>query len=195
MTGGRLRNRVAIVTGAAGGIGSAIVRRLLLEGAHVCAVDIDVAGAERAAATTDAGGRLFVVAADVASEQSCADLASAVDRAHGRVDIVVNNAAIFPPQQFEDISYADWRRVIAVNLDGAFLVAKYTVPLMKRNGWGRLINIGSGTFWLGTPGFAHYAASKGGLIGLTRVLAYELGEFGITVNTVSPGYYQHRGCP
>ncbi|MFI4986000.1 MAG: SDR family NAD(P)-dependent oxidoreductase [Alphaproteobacteria bacterium] len=185
--GDRLEGRVAIVTGAAGGIGAAIMRRMLADGASAVAADLDVEGLKRLSESLEGSRRCLSVAADVTSEESCANLIAAVERAYGRIDIVVNNAGLYPSQRFEEITYEQWRRVIAVNLDGAFLVSRCAVPIMKSGGWGRIINISSGTVWHGTATFTHYAAAKAGIIGFTRSLASELGEFGITVNAVSPG--------
>ncbi len=184
---GRLDGRVAIVTGAARGMGAAMTRRFVAEGARVVAADIDLAAATALAASLVTPERVRAVRVDVASETSAAALAHEAEAAFGRIDILVNNAGIYPVQAFEDISYEDWRRVVAVNLDGTFLVTRAVVPAMKRRRWGRVINISSGTVWLGTPRFTHYAAAKAGVIGFTRSLASELGEFGITVNVVSPG--------
>lgn len=186
--GGRLEERVAIITGAARGMGAAMARRFVAEGAHVVAADIDLDAATALAAALDAPpGRVRAVGLDVTSEAGCRELARATEETFGRIDIAVNNAGIYPVQAFEEISYEDWRRVVAVNLDGPFLLTRAVVPAMKRRRWGRVINISSGTVWLGTPRFTHYAAAKAGVIGFTRSLASELGEFGITVNVVSPG--------
>jgi len=187
MVQGRFDNKVAVVTGAANGIGSAIARRLLAEGASVVAADIDAKAAGRLADDAKAGGRLLFVETDVSSEASCRAAAEAVDRQFGRADILVNNAGIFPSQPFASIKYADWRRVLAVNLDGPFLMTQNFAPLMRRNNYGRIVNFASGTVWTGNPGMTHYIASKSGVIGLSRCLAHELGGFGITVNVVSPG--------
>jgi NAD(P)-dependent dehydrogenase (short-subunit alcohol dehydrogenase family) len=184
---GRLDGRVAIVTGAARGMGAAMARRFVAEGARVVAADVDLDAAAALAASLGGRERVRAVHVDVASEASAAALARETEASFGRIDVLVNNAGIYPVQAFEDISYDDWRRVLAVNLDGAFLVTRAVVPAMKRARWGRVINIGSGTVWLGTPRFAHYAAAKAGLTGFTRCLASELGDFGITVNLVSPG--------
>jgi 3-oxoacyl-[acyl-carrier protein] reductase len=186
VAGDRLKGRVAIVTGGAGGIGVAIVQRFLDEGAFVVST---VSSAERANELRKAvtGDRLATIETDVTSEQSCNDLVKQADKLCGRVDILVNNAGIFPAQPLEQMSYADWRQVINVNLDGVFLVTRAVVPVMKRNGWGRIVMMSSATVWLGTPGYSHYAAAKAGVIGFMRCLASEVGQFGITANALTPG--------
>ncbi|MGE0737513.1 MAG: SDR family NAD(P)-dependent oxidoreductase [Alphaproteobacteria bacterium] len=187
MAQNRFDGRVAVVTGAANGIGFAITRRLLAEGARVVAADIDAKAARRLADESNAGDRLLFVETDVSSETSCRAAAETVDRRIGRVDILINNAGIFPSQAFAEMKYADWRRVLAVNLDGPFLMTQNFAPFMQRNKYGRIVNFASGTVWTGNPGMAHYIAAKSGVIGLSRCLARELGGFGITVNVVSPG--------
>jgi NAD(P)-dependent dehydrogenase (short-subunit alcohol dehydrogenase family) len=180
MTWASLKDKVALVTGAGGGIGTALVQRFIAEGVRVVAADLDVARAQ-AAIGDDANSR--AVAIDVTSEESVRGLVAEI----GDIDIVVNNAGIYPAQKFEEMQLADWRRIMAVNLDGAFLVSHAAFPSMRRKQWGRIVNISSGTVWLGTARYVHYAAAKAGIIGFTRSLASELGEFGITVNAVSPG--------
>jgi len=187
MAQNRFDGRVAVVTGAANGIGFAIARRLLAEGARVVAADIDAKAAGRLADESNAGDRLLFVETDVSSEASCRAAAETVVRRIGRVDILINNAGIFPSQPFAEMNYADWRRVLAVNLDGPFLMTQNFAPFMQRNKYGRIVNFASGTVWTGNPGMAHYIAAKSGVIGLSRCLARELGGFGITVNVVSPG--------
>ena len=183
----RFSGRVAVVTGAAGGIGAALVRRFLGEGAGVVAADLDVARAARLDEAASAEGRLLPLRLDVTSEEDCLALARQVEERFGRIDILVNNAGVYPAQRFEDISYAEWRRIIAINLDGAFLMTRAVLPAMRRGKWGRIVNISSGSVLLGTPLFTHYAAAKSGIIGFSRSLASEIGEAGITVNVVSPG--------
>jgi 3-oxoacyl-[acyl-carrier protein] reductase len=183
-----LADRVALITGAAGGIGAAITRRLLAEGAKVAGADLHGPGirtlSESLSVTAD---RWLPLELDVTSEESCRAAVLQIEAAWGRVDIVINNAGIYPRQRFDEMTYGDWRQVVAVNLDGAFLVTRSALPVMKRQRYGRVINISSGVVFLGTPGFVHYGAAKAGLIGFSRVLASELGEYGITVNTVAPG--------
>jgi NAD(P)-dependent dehydrogenase (short-subunit alcohol dehydrogenase family) len=182
----RLNDLVTVVTGAAGGLGSAITHRFLREGAAVVAVDIHHERLDRLV-TDFPDARLTGFEADVASGSDCARMRAFIEDRFGRVDVLVNNAGIYPSQSFEDITHEEWRRVIGINLDSAFLMTSAMLPLMKRLGRGRIINISSGTVLLGTPTYTHYAATKAGLIGFTRSLASELGPSGITVNAVAPG--------
>jgi NAD(P)-dependent dehydrogenase (short-subunit alcohol dehydrogenase family) len=181
MTTGRLAGRTAIVTGAAAGIGRAIAERFCAEGARVIAADLNI---DALADLKSAHETLAIVEADVATASGAIAIANA---AGPHVDILVNNAGIYPTAAFEDITYEEWRRVIAVNLDSLFLVTRAVLPLMRDNGWGRIINIGSSSFFAGTPQSTHYIAAKGGVIGFSRSLASELGAYGITVNVVAPG--------
>jgi NAD(P)-dependent dehydrogenase (short-subunit alcohol dehydrogenase family) len=180
----RLNDLVTVVTGAAGGLGSAITHRFLREGAVVVAVDIHHERLDRLV-TDFPDARLTAFEADVASGSDCARMRAFIEDRFGRVDVLVNNAGIYPSQSFEDITHEEWRRVIGINLDSAFLMTSAMLPLMKRLGRGRIINISSGTVLLGTPTYTHYAAAKAGLIGFTRSLASELGPSG--VNAVAPG--------
>jgi len=183
----RLNDLVTVVTGAAGGLGRAITQRFLREGAAVVAIDINHERLDRLVADC-ADPRLTAFEADVASGFDCARMRAFIEDNFGRVDVLVNNAGIYPSQGFEDITYEEWRRVIGINLDSAFLMTSAILPLMKKRlGRGRIINISSGTVLLGTPTYTHYAAAKAGLIGFTRSLASELGPSGITVNAVAPG--------
>jgi NAD(P)-dependent dehydrogenase (short-subunit alcohol dehydrogenase family) len=182
----RLNDSVTLVTGAAGGLGTAITRCFLREGASVIAADIDRERLDRLVEDT-ASSRLLAVEVDVSSATDCARMRRAIEEKFGRVDVLVNNAGVYPSQRFEEITPEDWRRVIGINLDSAFLVTSATLPLMKGRLRGRIINISSGTVLLGTPTYTHYAAAKAGIIGFTRSLASELGAFGITVNVVAPG--------
>jgi NAD(P)-dependent dehydrogenase (short-subunit alcohol dehydrogenase family) len=182
----RLNDLITVVTGAAGGLGSAITHRFLREGAVVVAVDIHHERLDRLV-TDFPDERLTSFEANVASGSDCARMHAFIEDRFGRVDVLVNNAGIYPSQSFEDITFEEWRRVIGINLDSAFLVTSAILPLMKRLGGGRIINISSGTVLLGTPTYTHYAAAKAGLIGFTRSLASELGPSGITVNAVAPG--------
>jgi NAD(P)-dependent dehydrogenase (short-subunit alcohol dehydrogenase family) len=178
-------DKIAIVTGAASGIGQAFAQRLAEDGCHVVIADVQAAD-ETVKAVEQAGRRSLYVRCDVSSPEAVAALAAKVEQTFGRCDILVNNAGIFQLQPFEQISFADWRRVLSINLDSAFLTAQAFAPGMKRRGWGRIVNMASSTFGTVTLGYVHYIASKGGMIGLTRALASELGPHGITVNAIAP---------
>jgi pyridoxal 4-dehydrogenase len=186
-----LADRVAIVTGAARGIGRATAERLSAEGARVVLLDED-ADAVRAAA--EALGELATpVPADVSDPRSVTQAVSGVLEELGGVDVLVNNAGIYPHTPFGELTFEQWRRVMAVNLDGMFLVTSAVWPAMVRRGYGRIVNIGSATFWIGYPELAAYIASKGGVVGFTRGLAVEAGAHGITVNCITPGFIDTEG--
>ncbi|MDO8212066.1 SDR family NAD(P)-dependent oxidoreductase [Conexibacter sp. CPCC 206217] len=183
----RLHGRVALVTGAAGGLGASFALRLAQEGADVVLVDVRPCDevAERLAALEV---RTLAATADVSDEQAVAELAARVTSRFGRCDILVNNAGFGRVERFEEITLQSWRELMAVNLEGPFLMSRALVGEMRARGWGRIVNIASNTFGMGLPiGFTHYIASKGGVIGLTRALASEFGAHGITVNAISPG--------
>jgi pyridoxal 4-dehydrogenase len=185
----KLQNRVAIVTGAGQGIGRAIAEKLSQEGASVVVADIN---AETATKTADAiGGSAHTV--DVSSEEQVGGLVAATIDNHGKVDILVNNAAIVPFTPWDDVDFAEWRRIMAVNLDGVYLTCRAVYPVMREAGYGRIVNIASNVILAGTPNLAHYVAAKGGVFGFTRALATELGRYGITVNAVAPGLTASEG--
>jgi NAD(P)-dependent dehydrogenase (short-subunit alcohol dehydrogenase family) len=180
------RDRVAVVTGAAQGIGQALCRRLAERGATVVGVDVAPLAAT-GALVTQAGGEWLDVRADVSSEHDVEALATTVRERFGRCDILVNNAAIDDAIEWDDLDLDRWRRVLAVNLDAPFLTCKALVPLIRAHGWGRIVNLASGSVVRPMPRFVAYRASKMGVIGFTRALAFELGKDGITVNVTSPG--------
>lgn len=191
-----LQDKVAIVTGAAQGIGRAYALGLAAEGAKVAVVDI-IEGIETVEAITKAGGVAVNLPTDVSDEAGVHSMVEATVRNFGSVDILVNNAAVFvavyPLKDFDQITVEEWDKVMAVNLRGTFLCCKAVVPYMRQQRYGRIINISSSVFWRGIPGFLHYATSKAGVIGLTRSLSHELGKYGITVNGLAPGYTQSAG--
>jgi 3-oxoacyl-[acyl-carrier protein] reductase len=184
-----LTGQVAVVTGAARNIGRAIALDLARAGAKI--VVHANTSAESAAETVSliqaAGGQAVLAQGDVTSEADMAALMQAALAAFGRIDILVNNAALRRETKFEDLSYAEWKEVLAVILDGAFLTAKAALPAMKAAGAGSIINLGGMSAHTGTAGRAHVIAAKTGIVGLTRALAFDLAPYHITANCVVPG--------
>jgi NAD(P)-dependent dehydrogenase (short-subunit alcohol dehydrogenase family) len=181
----RFDDRTAIVTGAAQGIGAAIARRLAKEGAAVAVADINLKGAKSVA--QECGKKSFAVACDVGDPDHVTKLHKEVLKRTGRVDVLVNNAAIVPFQPWDKVDFDHWRKIIRVNLDGVFLMSRASSDIMRKAGYGRIVNIISNTIFAGTPNMAAYVAAKGGVFGFTRALATELGSAKITVNAVCPG--------
>ena len=190
---GSLDGRCVVITGAGGGLGRAFALGFAAAGARVVAADLS---ADAAAVTADAvgraGGDAVAVAADVASEESTAAMAAAAVRAFGGIDALVNNAAVYAGLErapFDEIAVADWDRVMAVNVRGPWLCARACAAALRSAGdRGAIVNVSSATVLSGSPLWAHYVASKSALIGLTRVLARELGEHGVRVNVLAPGF-------
>jgi NAD(P)-dependent dehydrogenase (short-subunit alcohol dehydrogenase family) len=187
----RLKGKVAIVTGAGTGIGKVLAKRLAEDGASVVIADLrdfDRAAAELAKAT---GAKTLGVQVDVASEDDARRMAAETMKAFGRIDVLVNNAAIFSALElkpFEKIPVAEWRKVMDVNIMGVALCSAACVPHMRKGGYGRIINLASGAPLKGVPNFLHYISSKGAVIAMTRGMARELGADGITVNALAPGF-------
>ncbi|HEY2921017.1 MAG TPA: 3-oxoacyl-ACP reductase family protein [Candidatus Binatia bacterium] len=191
----RLEGRVAIVTGGARHIGAAYCRKLAAEGAAIVIADI-LDGNTVAEEIRSQGGRALALKIDVSKEEETNLMAGEAVKSFGRIDILINNAAIFINIQrhpFYEITAEEWDRVSAVNIKGPFLCAKAVFPQMKEQNSGKIINISSSTAYWGTPNFLHYVASKAALIGMTRSLARELGEYGICVNAIAPGLVEHEG--
>ncbi len=186
----RLADRVVIVTGGAQGIGRAIAQRLHAEGATVVIADLQ--GHE--AAAEELGG--LGVRVDVSSETDTQAMAEAALARYGRIDGLVNNAGIFStliPTPFEQIGVDEWRKVYDVNVLGMFLATRAVVPAMREAGYGRIVNIASGTPYKGVPFLLHYVTSKGAVIAMTRAVAKEVSPAGILVNTVAPGFTMSDG--
>ncbi len=185
-----LQNRVAIVTGAAQGIGRKIAEGLAAEGARV--VVADLRAAEDVA--QELGG--LAVAVDVSDQEACEQMARAALDAYGQIDILVNNAGIYSslvPTPFEQLSVDEWRRVFDVNVLGMYLATRAVAPAMRAAGRGRIINLASGTPYKGVPFLLHYVASKGAVLAMTRSLAKELGGDNVLVNTIAPGFTMSDG--
>jgi 3-oxoacyl-[acyl-carrier protein] reductase len=180
--------RVAVVSGAARGIGRALAEGLASRGAHVVAVDVLDAG-ETAESIAAAGGECTPVVADVGSPSDVARLAAEVDGC----DVLVNNAALLGRTPFLELDHDRFRETLRVNLESQFLLAKAFAPGMVERGWGRIVNVASSSLLTPTPGLVAYMASKGGVLGLTSALANDLGPHGITVNAVSPGLTRTPG--
>ena len=178
--------RVAVVTGAAAGIGRAYAERLAADGLVVAAVDLAPPD-DTVAAIAKAGGTAAGFAADVTDPRAVDDCVASICSTSGAPAVLVNNVGTYPVTKWDELTLDEFRRVMAVNLESAFLLCKACIPSMRAGNWGRIVNVTSRTFWLPVPDMAAYLASKGGVIGLTRALATELGAHNITVNVVAPG--------
>lgn len=186
-----MSGKVAIVTGGGGGLGRTFALALARRGAAVAVADISLKHAlETVDDITQSGGQGFAVGVDVADSNSTEKLAEAVMDRWKRIDVLINNAGIYGRivrKPFYEITSEEWDQLMAVNLKGPWLCARAVFPYMRGSG-GSIINIASATFYSGSPLWSHYVASKGGIIGLTRALAREAGDFGIRVNAVAPGF-------
>jgi len=187
----RFEGRVAIVTGAAQGIGAAAAAMLADQGARVAFVDINEAGAAKKAQA--AGNDAFAVGCDIGEPDNVAALRDTVIEQCGKVDILVNAAAIVPFVPWPELDFQEWRRIMRVNLDGLFLMCKAFSEEMQKGGYGRIVSVCSNAIFAGTPNMAHYVASKGGVLTFSRALATELGADRITVNCVCPGLTDTEG--
>jgi len=186
----RLKGKVAIVTGGARGLGKEYALRLCEEGARIVVADI-LDAAPVMDEIKRRGGEALALHTDVSEEQSVNEMARRTIEKFGSIDILVNNASVFadiPRISFFDVSVQDWDKIMAVNVKGTFLCCKAVYPQMKKQQKGKIINISSGTCFTGVPFFIHYVTSKGGIIAFTRALAREVGNDGICVNTIAPGF-------
>lgn len=190
-----LTGKVALVTGAASGIGRAIAAELARAGACVTVADLVTVPTGEGSELLD-GKPALSLQVDVSSEPATAAMAAEVESKLGGIDILVNNAAYFADidyRPFEEIPIEEWRHVFDVNVMGTWLCTKAVVPAMKRRGGGAILNIASGTVFKGTPWLLHYVSSKGAVVALTRSLANELGSAGIRVNAIAPGFTESDG--
>jgi NAD(P)-dependent dehydrogenase (short-subunit alcohol dehydrogenase family) len=183
---GRHAGRVAIVTGAATGLGRAYAIRMAEEGAAVFAVDRDEP-AETVDSIRAIGGAAHATRCDVSSEGDVVALHESIEDTGKPCSILINNAGVSPTVPWADLDFAEWRRVLSINLDSMFLMCMAFSAGTKASGFGRIVNISSNQFGLAIPNFVHYGARKGGVIGFTRALATDLGAYGVTVNAVLPG--------
>ena len=192
MTGLGLKGKRVIVTGAAGGLGRAFAVAFADAGARIVAADVNISGAdETARMIADSGGEAHACRVDVTDASSLAALALCARDKLGGLDCLVNNAAVYAGlarKSFETITEAEWDRVMAVNVKGAWMAIKATAPLLREAGGGTIINISSATVMSGSPMWLHYVSSKGAIIAMTRALARELGDDRITVNALAPGF-------
>ena len=190
-TSNSVEGRVVIVTGGGAGIGRAYAKHFAANGAIPVIAEINgQAGSSVAAEITANGGQALAIQTDVADEGSVTETISRVMEKFGRIDVLLNNAAIFSTitrSRFEDISREDWTRVLDVNVIGSWICSKLVVPHMEAGEYGRIINISSSTVPVGLPLLMHYVTSKAAVVGMTRCMATELGERGITCNAILPG--------
>lgn len=186
-----MKDKVVIITGAAGGLGRTFALAFAKEGATIVVSDInEKAARETVELIEKAGSTAIAIKTDVSDESSTRQLAKQTVDTFGKIDVLINNAAIYAGVErkpFYEISEQEWDLVMNVNLKGTWLCSKAVVPFMKETG-GKIVHISSATVMSGSPNWAHYVASKGGVIGLTRSMAREVGDFNINVNAVAPGF-------
>jgi 3-oxoacyl-[acyl-carrier protein] reductase len=190
-----LKDRVIIVTGAGRGIGKVCASTLATNGAKLAVVDINSDHAEQSAREIEAAdGECIPIAADISLEGDTLRMVEMTVDRYGRIDVLINNAAIWNTKSFDEISVNEWDLVMAVNLRGTFLSCKAVYPIMRKQGYGKIINIASTVALFGSSSYLHYVTSKAGIIGLTRALAREIGKYGIRVNALAPGLTETEGA-
>jgi 3-oxoacyl-[acyl-carrier protein] reductase len=186
-----VKDRVVVVTGAGQGIGREIAHQFAAAGAIVVIADLNTANANAVATEIEtAGGRAMPVAVDVGEDASVDAMVGVIQKAHRRIDVLINNASLFSnlaKRPFDQIPLSEWRKVMDVNITGSFLCARAVAPLMREQGFGRIVNVSSDSVHRGTKNYLHYVTSKSALIGMTNSLARELGSHGVTVNCIRPG--------
>jgi 3-oxoacyl-[acyl-carrier protein] reductase len=198
---GRLTDRVAIVTGGGHGIGKAYALAMAREGARIVIAEIDGKAAEAVVAELAGEGfKALAIRTDVADRASVDEMARVTVERYGRIDVLVNNAAIFATvpmsrAPFDEIEVEEWDRMMAVNLRGTWLACRAVIPDMRKRGYGKIINVSSGTALKGSASRIHYVTSKAGVLGFTRTLAREVGKDGIRVNCVVPGSTLSEAAP
>ena len=186
----KLKDKVAIVTGGARGLGQAYCLGYVREGAKVVVADI-LDGSETVEMVEEIGGEAIAVEVDVRSAESTQQMAAKAMEAFGKIDILMNNAALYgglKMQPFMEISEEEWDRLMAINVKGVWQCTKAVAPYMIEQQYGKIINISSGTIFMGIPGLLHYVSSKGAIWAMSRALSRELGGFGIRVNCITPGF-------
>lgn len=186
----RFGDDVVLITGGARGIGLATVERFLADGARVAFCDIDADAGEQATASVGGGARFY--RCDIGRENEVAELVARAAADLGDVTILVNNAGVNANFDSTTMTSDDWDRFFAVDLKAAWHTAKYVVPAMRRAGQGAIVNVSSMHGFVSLKGFFPYGAAKAGLVGLTRNMALDYGEFGIRVNVVCPGFIRTR---
>ena len=194
---GKLDERVAIITGAAQGIGAAYARKLAAEGARLILADVlDSRSLIEEIESTYQGAETAAMIVDVSDEAQVNEMVAKTVEKFGKLDILISNAAIFASishKPFVDIQVEDWDRLMEVNVKGPWLCAKAAVPEMRKNGYGKIVNIASGTLFKGAPNFLHYVTSKGAVLAMTRSMSREVGGYGICVNSLAPGLTMSEG--
>jgi 3-oxoacyl-[acyl-carrier protein] reductase len=189
-----IKGKVAIVTGAAAGIGAGVGRLFAAEGAHVFLVDLDGAGVKKVAADVQAeGGSAFGFEANARDREAMAKVVEDAVSRFGRIDVLINNAGIYPRQPFLEMTEEHWDTMQDINMKSVFHCSKLVMPHMVRQRAGAIVNIASVTFFTGLAPLTHYVASKGAIIGFTRALAREMGEHNVHVNCITPGAIETEG--